>query len=376
MKKFLFLIIFLIFFIEGYSQLSKTHYLPPIAFSGWQGGASSGPWKGEYLYISTPSTTSVTFNIKEIGGSTISGEVSNSNPYVYTVRPEVSQPWFNDPLESSQLFIYSDVFDTATTTSIIHQNKGFIIDASEPIYVGARAINSIHGGALVSKGTSGLSNTFRLGHFATYNSDRTQLNFMTVMATQDNTQVNIGNIDKDVDIADFDEATLGNDGTYLNDIIITLNRGESYIVALHAWQGTNEDPQSIHPNRKANGDGLIGALVTSDKPVVVNSGSMAGSNEPLSSGARDLGIDQLVGLEKVGKEYIFVRGQGQNGWENVLIVAHTDNTKIYINDSSTHEVNPDTGLSFLNAGQYLLIEGDKYTNNNNMYVQADGPVYA
>ena len=135
MKKFLFLIIFLIFFIEGYSQLSKTHYLPPIAFSGWQGGASSGPWKGEYLYISTPSTTSVTFNIKEIGGSTISGEVSNSNPYVYTVRPEVSQPWFNDPLESSQLFIYSDVFDTATTTSIIHQNKGFIIDASEPIYV-------------------------------------------------------------------------------------------------------------------------------------------------------------------------------------------------------------------------------------------------
>mgnify|MGYP005702543057 FL=1 len=127
MKKFLFLIIILFSFFEGYSQLSKTHYLPPIAFSGYNSGNQSGPWKGEYLYLSTPSTNTVTFNIKEIGGSTISGEVSNANPYIYTVRPEGSQPNPSNVLASSQLFVSSLSTDNATTTSIIHQNKGFII---------------------------------------------------------------------------------------------------------------------------------------------------------------------------------------------------------------------------------------------------------
>ena len=378
MKKFLFLIIILFSFFKGYSQLSKTHYLPPIAFSGYNSGNQSGPWKGEYLYLSTPSTNTVTFNIKEIGGSTISGEVSNANPYIYTVRPEGSQPNPSNVLSSSQLFVSSLSTDNATTTSIIHQDKGFIIDASEPIYVGARALNGVHGGALVSKGTSGLSNTFRIGHLASYNPDSSMLNFMSVMATQDNTVVNISDIKKNVDIEDFDEVSLGNDGTHLNDIIITLNRGESYIISLEAKNGPLVNPQNVyyHVYRRANGDGLIGALVSSDKPVVVNSGSLAGTNYPFTSGARDLGVDQLVGIEKVGKEYIFVRGQGQDDWENILIVAHTDNTKIYINGSSTPEVNLDTGLNFLNAGEYLLIEGDKYSNNNNMYVQADAPVYA
>ena len=112
----------------------------------------------------------------------------------------------------------------------------------------------------------------------------------------------------------------------------TLDRGESYIISLEAKNGPLVNPQNVyyHVYRRANGDGLIGALVSSDKPVVVNSGSLAGTNYPFTSGARDLGIDQLVGIEKVGKEYIFVKGQGQNDWENILIVAHTDNTKIYI----------------------------------------------
>ena len=41
-----------------------------------------------------------------------------------------------------------------------------------------------------------------------------------------------------------------------------------------------------------------------------------------SGNGRDYGIDQIAGLSKVGSEYIFVRGDGSNNWENVLVVAH------------------------------------------------------
>jgi hypothetical protein len=60
---------------------------------------------------------------------------------------------------------------------------------------------------------------------------------------------------------------------------------------------------------------MIGALVLSDKPVVVNSGSFGGTTVQLctlSSGVssptgRDVGFDQIVPFEKTGKEYIFVK---------------------------------------------------------------------
>ena len=89
-------------------------------------------------------------------------------------------------------------------------------------------------------------------------------------------------------------------------------RDRSYIVAVKPTDGNAENPQGIHPNRTANGGGIIGAMISSDKPVVVNSGSMAGSNDHTQQGRRDFGMDQLVGIEKIGTEYIFVRGVGNN----------------------------------------------------------------
>ena len=94
MKKFFLLSILIFSCFFSFGQLSKTHYLPPIAFSSNYYGLNSGPWQGEYIYISTPSTSSVTFNIKEIGGTTIVGEVSNATPYVFTVRTPVTPPFF------------------------------------------------------------------------------------------------------------------------------------------------------------------------------------------------------------------------------------------------------------------------------------------
>ena len=389
MKKFFLLSILIFSCFFSFGQLSKTHYLPPIAFSSHFYGFRSGPWAGEYIYISTPSTSSVTFNIKEVGGAVITGEVSNSNPYVYEVRETVLPPYevgVNFPLPSSRLSVSADnTFDaaqippseTATSTSIVYSDKGYIIDATEPIYVAVRVHNNVHASALVSKGSAALGTTFRTGTFASYYPDFTYMNFVSIMATSDNTQVTINNIDEDVDILDFDEDLIGTNinGTY-NDIVINLNRGQSYIVAVKAVEGNSEDPQGIHPFRTANGGGLIGTLISSDKPIVVNSGSMAGSNDHTVQGGRDFGMDQLVGIEKIGTEYIFVRGVGNNNFENVIIVAHEDNTEVFVNGSALSTVNSDTSNSFLNAGEYIILEGENYSAQSNMYVQASKPVYA
>ena len=116
---------------------------------------------------------------------------------------------------------------------------------------------------------------------------------------------------------------------------------------------------------------LIGSLVSSDKPIVVNSGSGTGSFADGSSG-RDFGIDQIVDFSKVGNEYVFVKGNGGatgNSWENVLVVAHQDNTDIFIGANTTVEAT-------INAGEWYVIEGNEYNTNGNLYVQTSNPVFA
>ena len=114
------------------------------------------------------------------------------------------------------------------------------------------------------------------------------------MATEDNTSVTV---------------TLPNGTNTLSGQTGTINinlfgRGQSYVIAVE--NSTN---------------GVIGSLIESNKPIVVNSGSGVGSFAVGTAGGQDFGVDQLVGAELVGSEYIFVKGNGNNSWENVLLIA-------------------------------------------------------
>jgi len=113
----------------------------------------------------------------------------------------------------------------------------------------------------------------------------------------------------------------------------------------------------------ANRAGLIGTLISSSKPIVVNTGSANGSFG--TGNARDYGIDQIVDLSKVGKEYIFVKGNGENSYENVLIVVHEDNTEIFVNGDSK---------ATRNSGEYYIVEGDQFINDN-MYVNTSNDTF-
>ncbi len=307
---------------SGFSQLSTTHYLPPITtFDNY----FSIP-QDHYIYISTPSTNTVNFTITPVGGASISGSVSNATPYVHNIGSGFNTQFIINP----------------TSTSSVLNNKGYIIQATSPVYVSVRVNAGAQAGALVSKGTSALGQTFRVGGYT--NTHDPFLSFVSVMATQDNTQIT------------FSENT--SSGIVLNNysgtlpLTITLNTGESYVLSANG----------------INVERLIGCLVEADKPIVVNCGSTCGSFGD-DNRQKDYGIDQIVGLKRVGSEYIFVKGTGGNGWENVLIVAHANATSIFINGNTTP-------ITTINAGEYYLIEGNYYSSNDNMYVETSNPVFA
>ena len=310
------------------AQLSKKHFIPPLTYVE-DNSANPG---NQYFYISTPSNQNVSFTIKQIGSNNdIKGSVTSSAPQEILIGNG-----------DSQLFVDS------RATSIVHNNKGYIIEANDVIYVSVRVMagNERQAGALVSKGSSALGTTFRAGMFTNENPQTNYLNFISVMATENNTLLNFEDLPAGILIKNYS-------GT-LPISNISLNEGESYIVA------TNAADNSI------NRDALIGTLVTSNKPIVVNIGSANGSFH--NGIQKDYGIDQIVGIDKIGDEYIFVKGGGDNGWENVLIVGHEDATTISINGGGVSAT--------INKGEYHLIEGDQYNSNGNMYVQTSNPVFA
>lgn len=311
-------------------QLSKKHFIPPLTYAEF-GNAIP---QDQYIYISTPNNLDVAYTITPIGqpaGSTITGTVTNNNPDEIFIGNGAGQ-----------------LFQPSPETSTVVTDRGFIIDAEDVIYVSVRmrAGNNAQAGALVSKGGAALGTVFRAGSYTNENPQNNYLNFFSLMATEDNTTVTIDDLPTGVAISNYT-------GTF--PIVVNLNEGESYVVA------TNSNVNVI------NRDGLIGTLIESDKPIVMNSGSANGSFH--NGNGRDYGIDQIVDFSSVGDEYIFVRGDGSDNFENILIVAHEDNTDIFINGNGAP-------TSTINAGEYYLIEGNEYNSNGNMYVQTSKNVFA
>lgn len=325
------LFLFLFLSIGCFAQFSKTHYIPPLSNSD-----SQEP-QGQYMYISCPSLKAVNFKIIQIGSTTIKGTVSRDLPYVLNIGTG-----FN-----TQLLV------NASDVSKIKKNKGYIIEAEDLVYVTVRLTSTpqnYQAGGLVSKGLAALGTQFRIGAFTNTSVESTTDNhytFASILATENNTKIAFSDLKPGISI--LNNASAGNSPS---DII--LNTGESYVIAV---QGPNN----------ANRDGMIGALITSDKPVAVNCGSFAGSNGDLSN--LDLGFDQIVSAERTGKEYIFIKGGGSDIIERPLIVANEDNTIVYLNGSSFP-------FTTLDSGEYLALDGSHFSNERNLYVQTSKNAFA
>jgi len=174
-------------------------------------------------------------------------------------------------------------------------------------------------GAIVSKGLSALGTRFRAGMLQNYSS--THLGFISVMATENNTIINF-------DLPSSVQTTGGQ-----NDHSITLDKFQSYFIV-------NKGTSNINS--------LIGSLITSDKPIAVNTGAYGSFDS--SSGGQDYGIDQIVGSDLIGSEYIFIKGIARNSIETVLIIADQDNTKLNLNGVFYRD---------MNEGDFELIKGSE-----------------
>lgn len=342
MKKILPFFLFLFCILDCFSQFSKTHYIPPLI-------SVDGLANDQYLYISTPSLTAVNFKIIANNGSVVNGTVSSTNPYFYYIATGSNTQLFAPPNSNG-----------------IVSGRGYVIEAEDLIYVSVRVNAGLaqngqysHAGGLVSKGNSALGTTFRLGAMLNPLYDETLLNFASIMATENNTKITISNIQNGTQLLD---------GTVISGpISVTLNKNESYVLALKNYN----DAQPV-----SNSSKMIGALVQSDKSVVVNSGSFGGSNSTVMTNqgrasvpaGRDVGFDQIVSLEKTGKEYIFIKGLGTDELERVLLVAHYNNTDVFLNGSSS-------SYKTLNSGEYVVIDGSQF-DNGSLYVKTSANVFA
>lgn len=128
-----------------------------------------------------------------------------------------------------------------------------------------------------------------------------------------------------------------------NTYTITLNKGQTF---------------SLRPTTGNENFSMRGTEITANKPIAVT-----GSDDSIHrNGSMDLIGDQLLPVEKLGTEYIVMRGMAGAGQDRVYIVATEDNTAISINGTISGNIN----------------RGDTYEYNNlntaAIYISTNKPV--
>lgn len=343
MKKRL-LLIFLISFgsLSLYAQLSDLHYLPPLR-------QASIAIDNQAVVLSTPETTPFDVNVYVGTSTTPASTISISNA-------------------SSGTFALANGDNNITlvataNTGIVLSNSGLRFESSggEKFYVNYRGRSANQATSIVSKGRQALGTAFKWGGAPNRGTNYGILNStMGLMATEDNTTVTIFGYNPDVTFR------LGTDAVGLtsNSITVNLDAGQTYVL---------ETIQSaVNP---ANIDGWLGASIQSDKEIAVSIGSL--HFQPSAIGNQDAGADQIIPENAIGKEYIFVRGNGVDASEFALVVATQNNTDIFVNGGTTP-------IATINNGEYFQIPSTFYSASSisasnpgaNLLVTTSKAVYA
>ena len=314
----------------SFSQLSNKHWIPPIH------SRDNSAISDQYIYMSTNETVPFQVTATDGNGVPYAGSpftISASSPASFTVG--TGQP--------TKMFL--NLSDVNTVVS----GRGVILQGPKDFYVSFRMRHSAHAETIISKGKPGIGTSFRLGCTINESQDNRKNFVASVMATENNTSVTLSNYNTGVIFSSGAGNITADTQTF------TLNAGECIVFTGYS-------------NVTANLDGIIGGLITSDKPVAVNTGNALGG---ITNGRADLTLDQIVSATQIGTDYIFIEGNGSASMENPLIVAHEDNTAIFVNGSTTP-------VTTLNAGQYYLVPNSYYqgTNNSNIYVRSSKPVFA
>ena len=340
-KKWLVIIIGFVGYLS-YGQLSDLHYLPPL-----RQGQNNAAIQQQAVYLSTPETTAFTVNVYQGTNPTpiTSFSISNTAPTVY---------YLGDG--NNNVTLVDDA-----NTGVVLTNSGLRFEApgGNNFYVNYRGRSGSQAASLTSKGRVALGTNFKWGGVPNLGSHGSKSNTLGIMATEDDTTIDLFGYDPDC------EFRVGSNraGITADTYQITLDANESFV--FETYIGTA--PTTAHER------GWIGASVVADKDIVISNGSLNYGRQA-GSGNRDAGIDQPVPENRLGKEYVFIRGNGNsNGWtEFPLIIGTQNNTEIYVNGSATP-------IATINNGDFFEIPSTNYSSNSvgaNMYIETSKDVYA
>lgn len=319
-----------------FSQLDNTHYIPPMF-----GRENLGD---HYIVLSTPSSTPFDVTITNGAGNLITTQ---------TISNGASSSYYLGSGNGTELLV------TEAELNTIMSGEGLILTAPEQFYVNIRVVATPQAGSLTSKGSkAAFGKDFRTGHMFNNTGDAfRKANFFSFMATENNTTVTVDDIRPGVI---FRGTTPTGSPLTSPGFTITLDAGESYVVSAFVDE----------TNAIENLNGVNGTHITSDKDIVVNTGTWLGGNAITGgtpAAGRDLGIDQIVSNETIGDEYVLIKGEGIDN-EKVIVVADQDNTDIFLNGSGT-------AIATINAGDYYVVDENEYTANDNLHISTSNPVY-
>lgn len=326
----------------GYSvnaQLSDLHYLPPL-----KQGSNNSSVKEQAIYLATPETTPFTVNVYRGTNTTpiATLSLSNATPVEYTL-----------PNGDNDITMVSN-----SNTGIVLTNSGLRFESAtgEKFYVNYRGSSNAQSTSLTSKGRQALGKLFKWGGVANRANTSDISTSLGIMASEDNTTVDIFGYDPNCEFRLQNDA----DGLTSNTIQIVLNKGESFVLEAKTGETT------------ANIDGWLGASISADKNIAISNGGLNYGVSNTSKSSRDAGIDQPVPQNKIGKEYVFVRGNGTTVTEFPIIIATQNNTDIFVNGSPTP-------IATINNGEYFEVPSTYYSSSTagaNMLVTTSKDAYA
>lgn len=312
------------------AQLDKKHYIPPF----FAPNRTSGNVKDHWIVLSTQESEEFKVTIKRGNDDFREITISKESPQMIHLGSGFSTN--NNP---------TGIVNESGRNRVL-EKEGFMLEAENPFFTAIYQRSSAQGDVLTCKGETALGNEFYSGHiYGDFGKVESRAQFLTVMATFDNTEVT------------FSNPRVKWDGQASNTFTITLNKNESYALGA-TYQFAQDNNYGINDYN--------GTKVTSTKPIAVNSGSWMGSGN--LGNQQDIGLDQLVPQHFVGKKYIAVKGYGTEIGEKVIVVATRPNTQLFVNDTLEH--------TMAQSGDYYIINRDEYNDTtNNVAIEASENIY-